>query len=229
MGKRNSLPDFHELCAPEQNHIADVISLELFFFFLCSVGGFLWEVLLMYAQEGHYVNRGFLYGPWLPVYGTGAVLFHALLAPRPLLVDPFSDSTDCATFSMRQQKKWRFRSHLRRFIVLFFLSALFGSIIEFAVGYFLAVTGASLLGLFRMLYEFRRICLHMVRTRVWHCRCTLDWCAVRYFSPVLFSFVRKNTAQSEYNSATAFCTRLRRRLNFSEQRIWCHFSVRAAR
>lgn len=140
MRKQTSLPDFHELCTPEQNHIANVISLEIFFFFLCSVGGFLWEVLLMYVLEGRYVNRGFLYGPWLPVYGTGAVLFHALLAPRPLLVEPFSDSTDCATFSMRQQKKLRFCSHLRRFIVLFFLSALLGSIIEFAVGYFLAVT-----------------------------------------------------------------------------------------
>lgn len=140
MSKRNSLPDFHELCAPEQNYITDVISLEIFFFFLCSVGGFLWEVLLMYLQEGHYVNRGFLYGPWLPVYGTGAVLFHALLAPRPLHVAPFSDTTGSASFSMRQRKKTGFCSHLRRFIILFFLSALLGSVIELAVGYFLAVT-----------------------------------------------------------------------------------------
>lgn len=130
MRKQTSLPDFHELCTPEQNHIANVISLEIFFFFLCSVGGFLWEVLLMYVLEGRYVNRGFLYGPWLPVYGTGAVLFHLLLAPRPLLVKTHSILHDTSIFSMRKRKR-------TRFIVSFFLSAFLGSLIELVVGYYL--------------------------------------------------------------------------------------------
>lgn len=140
MSKRNSLPEFRELCAPEQNNIADFISLEIFFFFLCSIGGFLWEVLLMYAQDWDYVNRGFLYGPWLPVYGTGAVLFHILLAHRPLSAAFFSYTSDDIAFSMSSQRKKGFIYHVKRFLVLFFLSALLGSVIELAVGYFLAVT-----------------------------------------------------------------------------------------
>ena len=131
MKKQTRLPDFRELCPPEQNYIADVVSLEIFFFFAGSVSGFLWEVFLLYLQEGTYVNRGFFYGPGLPVYGTGAVLFHILLAPQ-MLYTP--------SFSMRVRRKRGFLYHLQRFIVLFFLSAFLGSIIELAVGYFLDIT-----------------------------------------------------------------------------------------
>ncbi len=130
MKNQTHLPDFHELCPPEQKHIAAVISLEIFFFFVGSVLGFLWEVFLLYLMEGHYVNRGFFYGPWLPVYGTGAVLFHVLLAHRSLSANSFSDADALPAFSMQPRKK-------RNFLHLFFLSAILGSSLEFAVGYFL--------------------------------------------------------------------------------------------
>lgn len=58
----------------------EYIFLLFFYFFLASVCGFLWEVLLFFIKEGHFRNRGFLYGPWLPVYGTGAVLIYILLS-----------------------------------------------------------------------------------------------------------------------------------------------------
>ena len=137
MKKQTHLPDFHELCPPEQNHIADIISLELFFFFLCSMVGFLWEVILMYVSKGAYVNRGFFYGPWLPVYGIGAVFFHIVLAPGTLLSHPFYDTAASSSFSMHPRKKRGILYHLQRFVFLFFLSALLGSILELAVGYFL--------------------------------------------------------------------------------------------
>lgn len=132
MKNQTRLPDFHELCPPEQNYIADVISLEIFFFFVGSILGFLWEIFLLYLMEGHYVNRGFFYGPWLPVYGTGAVLFHVLLAHPSLSAGSFSDPSDSASFSMRPRKK-------KNFLLLFFLSALLGSMLELAVGYFLDI------------------------------------------------------------------------------------------
>ena len=140
MKKQTRLPDFHELCPPEQNYIADIISLEIFFFFVGSASGFLWEVFLLYLMEGTYVNRGFFYGPWLPVYGTGAVLFHVLLAHRSLSAGSFSGASDSAAFSMRARRKMGFFYHLQRFIVLFFLSAFLGSFLELAVGYFLDIT-----------------------------------------------------------------------------------------
>lgn len=80
MKKNDHLPDFHELCTPEQNNTALFISQQIFFFFLASIGGFLWEVLIFLVKEGSFANRGFLYGPWLPVYGSGAVLFYLLLS-----------------------------------------------------------------------------------------------------------------------------------------------------
>ncbi len=59
----------------------------IFFFFTGSVCGYVWEVLIFLLKEGTFRNRGFLYGPWLPVYGIGAVLFSVVLSPRELLPD----------------------------------------------------------------------------------------------------------------------------------------------
>ena len=43
-------------------------------FFLLSFVGWLWEVALHVINEGKFVNRGVLAGPWLPVYGSGILL-----------------------------------------------------------------------------------------------------------------------------------------------------------
>lgn len=56
------------------------INILLFYFYIASLCGFLWEVLIFLVKEGHFRNRGFLYGPWLPVYGSGAVLIYLLLS-----------------------------------------------------------------------------------------------------------------------------------------------------
>lgn len=41
-------------------------------FFLYSIAGWCWEVALCLARERRLVNRGFLRGPMLPIYGFGA-------------------------------------------------------------------------------------------------------------------------------------------------------------
>lgn len=51
----------------------------LFLFFTAAAAGFLWEVLLSFFEKKQFVNRGFFYGPWLPVYGAGAVLLYLFL------------------------------------------------------------------------------------------------------------------------------------------------------
>ena len=91
----------------------------IFFFFTGSVCGYVWEVLIFLVKEGTFRNRGFLYGPWLPVYGIGAVLFSVILSPRELLPD-----------SSGKYKK----NHP---VTVFFLSALLGSGLELVIGWFL--------------------------------------------------------------------------------------------
>ena len=48
-------------------------------FFIFSMFGWLWEVCLHMVNHGVFVNRGVLHGPWLPIYGSGAVLILVLL------------------------------------------------------------------------------------------------------------------------------------------------------
>lgn len=58
-------------------------------FFSVSFIGWLWEVAFHYATSGNIVNRGTLHGPWLPIYGTAAVILLIFLrkyAGRPAVV-----------------------------------------------------------------------------------------------------------------------------------------------
>ncbi|MGM9881619.1 MAG: DUF975 family protein [Bacilli bacterium] len=48
-------------------------------FFAYSFIGYAWEVLLHLFSDGTFVNRGTLYGPYLPIYGFGGVLSLLLL------------------------------------------------------------------------------------------------------------------------------------------------------
>jgi hypothetical protein len=48
-------------------------------FFIFSFIGWLWEVALYLVHDGTFVNRGTMYGPWIPIYGCGGVLGLVLL------------------------------------------------------------------------------------------------------------------------------------------------------
>lgn len=58
-------------------------------FFLVSLFGWLWEVALYLVREHKFVNRGIMIGPWLPIYGAGALFLYFVLnrwKKKPLLV-----------------------------------------------------------------------------------------------------------------------------------------------
>ena len=48
-------------------------------FFGLSIFGWLWEVGIGLVTYGEFINRGALHGPWLPIYGSGAVLILTVL------------------------------------------------------------------------------------------------------------------------------------------------------
>ena len=73
-----------------------------------SVIGYIYEFLYYLIIDHELVNRGFLYGPYVPVYGTGAVLLVLLLK--------------------------RFKKHP---IAVFLLAILITGIVEYATGAFM--------------------------------------------------------------------------------------------
>lgn len=78
----------------------------MFLIFLsgCLVG-WIYEEIFYWITEGMLRNRGVLYGPWLPIYGIGALGIYAL---KPLKKYP---------------------------ILLFFLCAAVSGIVEYAIGF----------------------------------------------------------------------------------------------
>lgn len=54
------------------------------FFFLFSFVGWLFEVCFYLVNEGSFINRGVMTGPWLPIYGFGGLMIIFFLKPlRP--------------------------------------------------------------------------------------------------------------------------------------------------
>lgn len=51
------------------------------FFFLFSLVGWLFEVAFYLVNEGSFINRGVLHGPWVPIYAVGGLLIIYLLRP----------------------------------------------------------------------------------------------------------------------------------------------------
>lgn len=92
----------------------------LWLFFFVSAAGCLWESFLYLLFYHSVVKRGFFHGPWLPVYGTGAVILEWLLQAQP------------TRLSHRI-----YRSRFSHAVFIFFLSAIVCSLFEYAIGTYL--------------------------------------------------------------------------------------------
>lgn len=53
----------------------------LLFFFSYAFLGWVWESCYCSIKSGHWINRGFLHGPMLPIYGFGAVIILHITLP----------------------------------------------------------------------------------------------------------------------------------------------------
>lgn len=52
----------------------------IYIFFIISFIGWIWEVMLYLINDGIFVNRGTLQGPWLPIYGAGSLIILLFLS-----------------------------------------------------------------------------------------------------------------------------------------------------
>lgn len=78
------------------------------YFIIYSFFGWLFEVAYAYTHQGKFVNRGFLHGPFCPLYGFSSVIIITLL-------NPFKHN----------------------FILLFVMSTILTSVIEYVTGFLL--------------------------------------------------------------------------------------------
>lgn len=84
-------------------------------FFTVAFGGWVWEVSLHFVQTLSFTNRGSLWGPWIPIYGFGAVT---------------------ALFFMRKSKKYPW--------LVFLLSLVICTGIEYITGWICDLAGRPL-------------------------------------------------------------------------------------
>ena len=92
----------------------------LFIFF--AVCGWIYEVIWTYFDDGVWVNRGMLFGPWLPVYGTGGMIIYGLF--------------------YKQIKKPLYVGKLNiRFLLLFIYICLITTVVELAATYIVELFG----------------------------------------------------------------------------------------
>ena len=52
----------------------EIISNFIIWFVVYSIAGWVYEVIICSIEQRHYVDRGFLHGPYCPIYGAGAVV-----------------------------------------------------------------------------------------------------------------------------------------------------------
>lgn len=53
----------------------------LFFFYFYCFFGWIFESAFVSVKSGHFVNRGFMRGPFLPIYGSGAIMMLVVSMP----------------------------------------------------------------------------------------------------------------------------------------------------
>ena len=92
----------------------------LFIFF--AVCGWIYEVIWTYFDDGVWTNRGYLFGPWLPIYGFGGMLIYSIFRKqidKPVYVGKLNI----------------------RFILLFVYICLITTVVELASTYIIELAG----------------------------------------------------------------------------------------
>lgn len=76
--------------------IKDCLSYIFIIFMVGCLVGWIYEEFFYWFTEGMLRNRGILYGPWLPIYGVGALAIYSM---KPLKKNPALIFFLCATIT----------------------------------------------------------------------------------------------------------------------------------
>lgn len=90
---------------------ASLRNLNVFYFLIYSMLGWFFEIIYCLAVDGTFANRGMSNGPYLPIYGFGAIIIINLIAP-----------------------------HCKSVISLFFSSAIICTALEYLTSWYLEAT-----------------------------------------------------------------------------------------
>lgn len=63
-----------------KNKLREELTIFFWIFIIGSIAGFIFEITVVFFQKGHFeLRQGLIYGPFIPVYGIGAILYYMAL------------------------------------------------------------------------------------------------------------------------------------------------------
>ena len=63
-----------------KNKLREELTILFWIFIIGSIAGFIFEITVVFFQKGHFeLRQGLIYGPFIPVYGVGAILYYVVL------------------------------------------------------------------------------------------------------------------------------------------------------
>ena len=63
-----------------KNKLREELIIFFWIFIIGSIAGFIFEIAVVLFQKGHFeLRQGLIYGPFIPVYGIGAMLYYVVL------------------------------------------------------------------------------------------------------------------------------------------------------
>ena len=115
----------------KNKNIINIIRNILLLFIFFAVCGWIYEVIWTYFDDGVPTNRGYLFGPWLPIYGFGGMLIYGIFH--------------------KQIKKPVYIGKLNiRFLLLFVYICLITTVVELAATYIIELFGTP----FTVLWDY---------------------------------------------------------------------------
>ena len=64
-----------------KDKIREELTILFWIFIIGSIAGFIFEITVVFFQKGHFeLRQGLIYGPFIPVYGIGAMCYYIVLS-----------------------------------------------------------------------------------------------------------------------------------------------------